>query len=410
MPTISEIRAQFPALASGFAFLENAGGSQVPACVSGAIRVYMERCYVQLGAGYPASVEATETVERAHRFANRFMNGEGIGTTVLGPSTTQLCTMLAECYSRSLRPGDEIIVCEAAHEANYGPWLKLRRAGVEIREWKVDPEAILQGSGKSGPLEGLSNLLSDRTRLVAFPHVSNLLGEVVDVPAVTGLAHQAGARVVVDGVAYAPHRAIDVRAWDVDFYAYSAYKVFGPHMAAMFGKEEAWAELEGPNHFFLPHDAYKFELGGPSHEACAGLLALQLHLAFLTDTVVGEEALEREAIQRAWQTAQRHEDPLRDRLVSYLASNPRVKVVGPGPDGPDRVGTVSFVHERLSPPEIVAATDAAGIGIRYGHMYAYRLCQALGIDTKTGVVRVSLVHYNTDVEIDRLLSVFNRVL
>ena len=109
--------------------------------------------------------------------------------------------------------------------------------------------------------------------LVAFPHVSNLLGEIVDVAEVTSLAHQSGARVVVDGVAYAPHRAIDVASWKVDWYAYSAYKVYGPHMAVLWGRSDALAELTGPNHFFIPDDEvpYKFEIGGPSHEGCAGI-------------------------------------------------------------------------------------------------------------------------------------------
>lgn len=405
MPSVQELRSRFPALQGDIVYLENAGGSQVPQCVADAICRYMTETYVQLGASYSVSVKSTEVVERAHAFASRFMNGEGIGQVVLGPSTTQLVTMLAECYSRRLKPGDEIILCETAHEANAGPWEKLERFGIEIRWWRVDPD-----TGRAD-LADLEALFTARTRLVAFPHVSNLLGEVVDVEAITELAHRNGAKVVVDGVAYASHRAIDVRRWNVDWYVYSTYKVFGPHMAVLFGTHEAFSELEGPNHFFLPSgDPYKFELGGANHESCAGLLSLQEYLAFVADSTRPNEGelLDRGWIEAAWTKMQGLEHPLAERLVAHLAGHPRVRVVGP--TDRDRVATVSFVHESKSPPEIVAHTDQAGIGIRWGHMYAYRLCKAMGIDTDTGVVRVSAVHYNTIEEIERLIGVLDTVL
>lgn len=397
---ISEIRAQFPALSKGFIFLENAGGAQVPRGVIEAVSQYFEDSYVQLGATYPASLRATEVVNRAHEFANLFMNGTAVGQVVIGPSTTQLVTMLAECYSRRLAPGDEVVISEAAHEANAGPWEKLRRFGIVIRVWKVHPE-----TGEM-PIEGLAALLNSRTKIVAFPHVSNLLGGVVDVKAITDLVHAHGAKVVVDGVAFASHRAIDVDAWGVDWYVYSTYKVFGPHMAVLFGRHDAFQELSGPNHSFLPEGtAYKFELGGANHEGCAGLLALGDYLQF----VAGKDGpLSRDHIEAAWSVMRAMEDPLTVQLLSYLGSHPRVRVVGPTQG--DRVGTVSFLHERLKPSEIVAQTDAAGIGIRGGNMYAYRLCQAMGIPPDTGVTRISLVHYNTASEINQVISVLDRFL
>ncbi len=355
--------------------------------------------YVQLGAPYEVSRTSTETVQQAHEFVTRFMNGEGLGTVILGPSTTQLITMLAECYSRLLNPGDEVIICETAHEANAGPWARLSRFGVVVKTWRVDPRTF------QCSLHDLEALLNPKTRLVAFPHVSNLLGEVVDVPAITDLVHRHGARVVVDGVAYAPHRAIDVAAWNVDYYVYSTYKVFGPHMAALFGRSEALAELEGPNHDFLPSgDAYKFELGGANHEGCAGLLGLADYLGFLAG---GGDGHTRPVIDRAWDVVDELEAALTEQLIDALSANPRVRIIGPSHAGRERVSTISFLHETLSPPQITARTDAANIGIRYGHMYAYRLCQALGIDTEVGVVRVSPLHYNTADEIDRLLRVMD---
>ena len=233
----------------------------------------------------------------------------------------------------------------------------------------------------------------------------------VDIEAITSLTHAAGARVVVDGVAYAPHRAIDVSAWDVDWYAYSTYKVYGPHMAALWGRRDALAELPGPNHFFVPDEElpYKFELGGANHEGCAGICGLRDYLA----TLIGEadpRALDRAAIEQAFGIMTACELPLQARLIEYLRSRDDVRIIGPTDDGDSRVGTISFVHDSKSSAEITAAVDSSGIGIRHGHMYAYHLCEAAGLDPEDGVVRTSLVHYNTPEEIERLIEVFDKVL
>jgi cysteine desulfurase family protein (TIGR01976 family) len=398
------IRAQFPALAGDTVYLENAGGSQVPVVVADSIRDYMLSSYVQLGAGYPLSQRATELVDEAHDFVRLMMNGKD-GEVVLGPSTSALLQMLAGCYAQALKPGSEIVVAQTGHEANVGPWKMLARLGFELRWWEMDPTT------HQCPLSDLESLLSDRTALVAFPHVSNLLGEIVDIESITSLAHAAGARVVVDGVAYAPHRTMDVSAWNVDWYAYSTYKVYGPHMAALWGRRDALAELTGPNHFFVPDDEvpYKFEVGGPNHEGCAGIRGLRDYLAFLVGLEDPQE-LDRPAVEKAFEIMTACELPLQARLIEYLRSSDDVRIIGPSDDGDSRVGTISFVHGSKSSAEITAAVDRSGIGIRHGHMYAYHLCEAAGLEPEDGVVRTSLVHYNTLEEIERLIEVFDAVL
>ncbi len=284
---LAEVRAAFPALSAPTLFLDNAGGSQVPSVVVEGIRDYFLNSYVQLGADYAVSRRATATVARAHEFVKCFVNagdvghGRGLGECVLGPSTTALCNLLANAYAESPKPGrDEVVVCTAGHESNVGPWVRLAPRGYVVKPWPVTRRA-------DGPwgisIDELRPLLSSRTALVAFPHVSNVLGEIVDVKAITALVHQHGGRVVVDGVAFAPHRAIDVADWGADWYVYSWYKVFGPHMAALFGRREAFAEITGPNHYFVDKSdvPYKFELGGVNHEGCAGLLALYDYLMFV---------------------------------------------------------------------------------------------------------------------------------
>jgi cysteine desulfurase family protein (TIGR01976 family) len=400
----ARIRAAFPALAGNTVFLENAGGSQVPAVVADRVRDYMLSSYVQLGAGYGLSRRATALVDEAHDFVRMLVNGSD-GEVVLGPSTSVLLRMLADAWLPALSPGDEVVVAEIGHEANLAPWKRLERSGVRLRWWRMDPRTCLS------PLDGLAEVLGERTALVAFPHVSNLLGGIVDVAAATRLAHDAGARVVVDGVAYAPHRAVDVAAWDVDVYAYSTYKVYGPHMAAMWVSRATLGELEGPNHFFIPDDdlPYKLELGGPCHEGCAGILGLGDYLAELAG-VAGAAALDRAGVERAFEVMTACELPLQARLVDYLGSRPDVRIIGPAHGGPERVGTISFVHSSKSSREITAVVDGSGIAIRHGHMYAYHLCRALGLDPDDGVVRVSLVHYNTPDEIERLVEVLDRAM
>ena len=402
MPDTQAIRSRFPALRASTVFFENAGGSQVPEGVADAVRDYMLHSYVQLGVDYELSRRSTALVDRAHDFVRLLMNGDGVGDVVLGASCSALCLMLADAYGRVLGAGDEIVISEAGHEANVGPWVRLAEQGITVRTWKVDPD-----SGRANPAD-LAEVLSERTRVVAFPHVSNLLGEIVDVRAATALAHEVGAKVVVDGVAFAPHRAMDVRDWGVDWYTYSTYKVYGPHMGALFGRHEAFAELEGPNHFFIPKDEipYKFEVGGVSHEGCAGLLALGGYLCFLA----GHEQLTRQTVVDAFDVMTAGERPLQERLLGWLGAHPRVRIVGPESAGDERVGTVSFLHATKSSAEIAAAAHAADFAIRSGHMYAWRQCEAMGIDPLDGVVRASFLHYNTLDEMERFVELLDRTL
>lgn len=395
------IRDQFPALAGETIYLENAGGSQVPGLVADRIHRYMLESYVQLGAGYGLSEQCTRLVDEAHDFVKLFMNGAE-GQVILGSSTTALLHMLAACYRDILEPGREIIVAENGHEANVGPWKNLERRGMKLVWWRVDSDS------SSCSIEQLSRLLNSTTAIVALPHVSNLLGEIYDLKRITSMVHDAGARVVADGVAFAPHRAIDVNDWGVDWYAYSAYKVYGPHMAALWGTANALSELTGPNHFFIADDEipYKFELGGPSHEACAGILALGEYLRLVT-AAPDNAPIDRGVVEHAFAIMEACELPLQHRLIDYLESRSDIRIIGPTQVDSSRVGTISFVHSTKSSREITEVVDRSAVAIRNGHMYAYHLCETLGLDPEDGVVRISFVHYNTLEEIEKLIEVLD---
>lgn len=412
-------RAHYPALAGDTVFLDNAGGSQVPRVVADAIHHYLLRTYAQLGADYDVSRRATAVVAAAHRFLKTFMNvpdgpagPRSGGEVIIGASTSQLCNTLAAAYAEVLKPGDAIVVCRTGHESNIGPWARLERRRIEIRHWNVDP-----ATGEAH-LDALRPLLAGPVRLVAFPQVSNILGDIIDLAPIVRMVHDAGARVVVDGVAFAPHRAIDVASWNVDWYVYSTYKVFGPHQAVLFGTRDALSELTGPNHFFIPRDELprKFELGGCVHECAAGVLALDhflrdfIGVPRLPDLADPGAPFDRAVVERAFDAMEALETPLQQPLIAFLRDHPRVRLVGPRRDDASRVCIVSFRHASKSSKEIAQAANARGLGLRFGNFYAYRLCQDLAIDPADGVVRVSLAHYNTPEEVARVIDFFNSIL
>lgn len=405
LATHEQIRAQFPALESGFAFFENAGGSLLPKQVIDRMTDLLTNAYVQIGAGYPASDAVTETADSAKAFANVLMNGEGVGTTVLGPSTTDLLYRLSNSMADHIEPGDEVVVSIANHESNISPWIRLEKAGAKVVWWDVDPE-----SGDYS-YEELKSLLGPRTKLVAVAHTSNLLGDIMDVQRVAEMAHAVGAQIVVDGVAFAAHGAVDVQAWDVDFYTVSMYKLYGPHIAGLFGTTEAWAELSGPNHYFIADDdlPWKWELGCQPYEALAGILGLGDYLAFVTGSDRPE--VDRKVVEQAFRAMREFEVLIQAQLMEYLTGVDSIRLVGPrSASAGDRHPTICFLHDSLNSAEVVGKVNGPEIGIRCGHMYASRLCGRLGAPTDTGFVRISAVHYNSAEEVDRLIQSLHSVL
>ncbi len=362
---------------------------------------------MQLGATYEVSRLAAERVAEGTRAAAALVQADP-GEVVLGSSSTQLLINLGRAMADEFRPGDEIVVTHSDHEANISPWLRLAERGVEVKVWRVRPDTL------ELDLDDLDALMSERTRLVCFTQASNILGTLNPVAEITRRVHERGARVCVDAVAYAPHRRIDVKAWDVDFYVLSLYKVFGPHLGLLYAKREHLEELANLNHLFLGKDAipYKLQPGNLNFELAYGLPAIVEYLEEL-----GRRALrmgttrEGELLDRAFAAIAAHEARLVAPLLDLLASRPQVRVLGhPGADPARRVATVSFVVEGRSSSEIPTALDPYKIGIRYGDFHARRLIQDLGFAGCNGVVRISCAHYNTPEEMARVVGVLDEVL
>lgn len=378
--------------------------------------------YVQTGADYAASQRATENVRAAHELVKHFVNGggpdgarvgQGMGEVIFGASSTELCNRLANAYAEGKQSGglgkrDEIVVGTFGHEANIGCWMKLAQRGFTVREWPCE----LDADGTPRPrVETLRGLVNEKTLLVAFAQVSNILGEVYDVGSITKMCHAAGAKVMVDGVAYAPHHAPDVAAWGCDWYVYSTYKVFGPHMGAMFGRHDAFAELTGPNHGFIARDYMpgKWEPGGSNHEGCAMVNALWPYVAFMAG-LPESTAPHHAAFKTAFARMAKLEDGLMRRVMEFLNERKDVRVIGPRTVNEKRVCIAAFVREGMSSASIAKAVNAKGFGVRYGNFYSRRLCEQLKIDPADGVVRISMAHYNSEEEVEGVLGALGQVM
>ena len=401
------IRSQFPAFhepsLEGFAHFENAGGSY--AC--GQTIALLERYYreTKVQPYYPAapSQRAGEQMDAAKARLTSWLN---VGTDELhfGPSTSQNSYVLAQALRESLRPGDEVIVTNQDHEANVGAWRRLEAAGVVIREWQVDPQTAELN------LDDLERLLSERTRFVAFTHCSNVLGTIHPVREWTDLIHAAGARAIVDGVAFCPHGLPDITALGADVYFFSLYKVYGPHLGAMIVRRDLAEELPHQGHFFNEtKPATRFTPAGPDHAQIAavnGVIDYLDEVAARHGQADGSAAERAEGIRNLFSG---HETVLLQPLLDFLANHPRTRLIG-RQTSRERAPTVAFTADRRDPIELANELASRGLGVGAGHFYAYRLLDALGIDTDTGVLRASFVHYTSQHEIARLLDALDELV
>jgi len=406
---MSYVRSKFPGLRDDFIFMDNAGGSQVLGNVIDRAADYFKNYYVQLGATYEVSADASSLLDRSVKSIASFINANNPKEVIVGPSSSMLLRILSICISRQWKPGDEVIVTNSDHEANVSCWTDLQAMGIIIKTWKINQETL-----EFDP-DDLQKLFSSRTRLVAMCHVSNILGTINLVRGVSEIVHAAGALICVDGVAYAPHRMIDVQEMDVDFYVFSTYKVFGPHLAVMYGKYELLRDMYGINHYFFTKDdiPYKFQPGNVNFELTYSLEAIPDYFMDLHDHHYPSETgiSSAEKCRKSFDLIAEHEEQLSILVLEYLKTKKEIRIIGETTGSRERrVPTISFIHKRLKSSELVTRMDAFRIGIRYGDFYAKKIICDLGLVEKDGVIRASLVHYNTREEAERLIEGFEQIL
>ena len=401
------VRGQFPAFSSpelaDKAFFENAGGSY--ACgqvIDRLTRFYRER-KVQPYGPYAASAAGGEEMDEARARLAAMM---GVKTDELsfGPSTTQNTYVLAQAFRRHLKPGEAIVVTDQDHEANSGPWRRLGEEGVEIREWRIDPE-----TGHLDPA-ALAPLLADgQVRLVCFPHCSNVIAEINPVAEITAMAHEAGAVTCVDGVSYAPHGIPNVSELGADVYLFSAYKVYGPHQGIMAIREALGMSLPNQGHYFNAGTLYKrFTPAGPDHAQVAASAGIADYFDALHDHHFAPEPDPAKRAAAVHELMRAQEVAVCQPLLDHLSARNDVRLLGTR-DAARRAPTVAVALDRPAEP-VSAALAEHGINCWAGDFYAVRPLQAMGIDLEAGVLRISMVHYTSAEDVARLITALDKVL
>lgn len=406
------VRQQFPAFAEAslaqHAFFENAGGSYACGPVVSRLTEYYRRLKVQPYYTFPASTEAGEWMDAA-----RVRLAEYLGVTAqevhFGPSTSQNTYVLAQALRTVLKPGDEIIVTNQDHEANSGCWRRLAAQGVLVREWRVDPQ--------TGALDEaqLDRLLTGRTRLLTFPHASNVVAHINPVARIVARARQAGVITVIDGVAWAPHGLPDVAALGADVYLFSLYKTYGPHQGVMVVRAELLSRLANEGHYFNEREPLKRLVpAGPDHAQVAAARGMAEYFDTLDahhgepsppTTPAGQSA----RAERVRQLLRSAELPLLTTMLEHLAARRDIRLLGPAA-AQERAATVSFVTNTIDPGQVVRALAERGFMAGHGNFYAVRLLEAMNVNPDRGAVRLSLLHYNSPGEVAGVMEALEQIL
>ncbi|HEY1639871.1 MAG TPA: cysteine desulfurase-like protein [Streptosporangiaceae bacterium] len=390
---VSAIRAAYPALADGYAYLDGAAGTQVPASVIQAIGAAYAAGLGNSGGVFPAS-ERSDAIVAGCRAAVAALTGGVAAGVILGPNMTTLTYRLAGTLAKDWRPGDEVIVSRLDHDANIRPWVQAAaQAGAVVRWAEVDP-----ASGEL-PAGQYAQLLTSRTRLVAVTAASNIIGTRPDVPAITAAARAAGALSYVDGVHATPHGPVDVRALGADFYATSAYKWSGPHIGAVIADPALLATLR-PDKLAPAADDVpdRFERGTLPFADLAGVTAAVQHLASLGCPSGGTL---RERVLASMTAAEQHEQELFGALLDGLEAMGHVTIYG---KAASRTATAFFTVAGRTPEEVARFLAGRQVNVWNGDNYAWELAGVLGIRESGAAVRAGLVHYNDISDVTRLLD------
>jgi cysteine desulfurase family protein (TIGR01976 family) len=408
-----EIRRQFPALQEEFngrpaIFFDNPGGTQVHGSVIQAMADYMIRRNANTHGLFETSRRTDEVIDEAHRAAADLLGCEA-DEVVFGNNMTSLTFQISRSLAREFRPRDEIVVTRLDHDANVMPWVMAAEdMGATIQWVDIDVE--------TGTLDmyDMRRKITPRTKLVAVGYASNATGSINDVARVVQMAREVNAYTYVDAVQYAPHNLIDVKALGCDFLACSSYKFFGPHAGLLYGKREHLDRLmaykvrpasdESPG---------KWETGTQNHEGMAGVTAAIDYLAEV-GVVYGRErdgAGRRHKLMSAWEVIHEYEMLLTERLITGLLSIPGVRIYGltDRSDWDKRLATVVLRKSGATPQQLAGALAAENVFAWDGNFYALSISERMGVEESGGFLRLGLVHYNTEEEIDHCLNVIDRV-
>ena len=406
---INYVKEQFPAfkdpLSSKWTFFENAGGSYVPHNVISHLNKFMTSTKVQPYANFDISEIAGKNMDRATELFAEMINANK-DEIIIGGSTTMNIYVLSNAMKHFLKPGDEVIVTNQDHEANIGAWRRLKEHGAIIKEWKINPHnAELE-------IEDLKKILSNKTKIVAVTHCSNIVGSINNLKTIAEIVHEHNAYIIGDGVSYAPHGFPDVKDLDIDFYTFSLYKTYGPHLGLLYGKKEILNQLPNQNHEFLDGDVpYTLNPGGPNHEELASLIGIYEYFNNLYNHHFPDKDNSlRKKIEKINELITNHEEQIANPLLKYINSRSEIRLIGRKKiENKNRAPTIAFQFQNKSSKEVSNQLVKNGIATRNDNFYAWRCLQALGINTEDGVVRTSMVHYNTHDDVDKLIGALKKI-
>jgi cysteine desulfurase family protein (TIGR01976 family) len=389
---VSDIRAEFPGLKSGEVRLDGAAGTLVPNRVVEAVSGALRHSMANLHGAFAASERSTQTVIDARQALADLVGGTAQGV-VFGPNMTTLTFHFADALSAGWGPGDEVVVTSLDHDANIRPWIwAAERRGATVRWAEFDPD-----TGELPP-EVFDGLLGERTRVVALTAASNAIGTRPDVRAIADRAHAAGALTYIDGVHATPHGPTDVSELGADFYACSTYKLFGPHVGAVAADPARLEELRPaklvPSPDTVPE---RFERGTPALELLAGVSATVDWIADLA----GDAGSRRDRLLAAFRESEGYLAGLHQRALTGLEQVPGLRVLG---SAEQRTSTISFVIDGHPPDELARGLAERGIAVWNGDNYAHELMKRFGLSDSGGAVRASLVLYNDEEDVDRLVE------
>jgi selenocysteine lyase/cysteine desulfurase len=395
------VRSQFPAFSEpslqGWAFFENAGGSYPCIQVINRLTDFYMKNKVQVNYPYPASMLAGKLMEASYKRMADYLNVDA-SEIHFGPSTTQNIYVLANAMRPMWEDGDEIIVSCQDHEANAGAWRRLADRGIKIIEWHVHPETGLLS------LDELDSLFSERTKMVAYPHCSNIIGHINPVKAISQQAHLHGALSVVDGVGYAPHGFPDLKDLGADIYLFSLYKTFGTHLGLMYVHKTLIEKMENQSHYFKEGMTRSMLTpAGPDHAQIAAASGILDYFDMVYQHHFDQEATPAERNNALNNLFQEHEKSLLKRLLDFLRSREDVQIVGPD-NTEDRAPIVAIIPLQKNLKKVYATLTEQQLMLGMGHFYAVRPLIDMDIPTQPGVLRISFLHYTSMEEINQLIE------
>lgn len=379
------------------AYFDGPGGTQTPDTVVNAVSDYLVRHNANTHWNYPSSAETDAILESAREAVADHL-GAAADEVVFGANMTTLTYHVARALGREWRSGDEVVVTELDHHANVAPWTALAaERGIAVRVARMDTGS---GTLDTGHLE---TCINPRTRLLAVAGASNALGTINNVPLLTGLAKSVGALTFVDAVHWAPHALLDAHGLGCDMLACSAYKVYGPHIGALFVRRELLESLDAPKLEPAPDTGpERLETGTLNHEGIAGAAAAIDYLASLAggDT-------RRVRLARTFEALHERGTALLERMWDGLSGIDGVRLYGPPPDRP-RTPTLAFTITNIPSSEVATRLAREAVFVSHGDFYAATVVERLGLGSE-GLVRAGCACYTSAEEVDRLVDGVRRI-